>query len=155
MKGRKKRSKTGQIAHDKMSQKNANSYREPWLLVSSLKKEGHAKKIVQLYKQRMTIEESFRDTKSAQYGLSMNDNKTIKPKRYSVWLILAALASLIAWIYGYCAEQAKLHFDFQANTYKHRRVPSYFYLGCQIIRKKIKINICLNRLHREAWGASL
>jgi hypothetical protein len=154
-KGRKKRTKTGRIANDKMSQKHAKGNREPWLLVSSLSEHMKAKKIVQLYKQRMTIEESFRDTKSTQYGLSMNNNKTIKPKRFGVWLILAALASLIAWICGYCAEKKQLHYDFQANTYRHRRVLSFFYLGCQIIRKKINFGINFKVLQTQAWGSSL
>ena len=99
----------------------------------------------------MTIEESFRDTKSVEYGFSMNENKTIKPQRYIVWLMLAALGSLIAWIVGYAGEQQKLHYDFQANTYRHRRVLSFFYLGCQIIRKNINLLFDLKSLQLHAW----
>ena len=111
------------------------------MLVSSLSGHAFAKRVTKKYKMRMTIEENFRDTKSIDYGLNLNRNITIKPKRFVVWLILAALASFIAWIVGYIGEQLNLHYDFQANTYKHRRVLSFFYLGCQIIRKKIDIPI--------------
>jgi hypothetical protein len=47
------------------------------------------------------------------------------------------------------AEQLKLHYDFQANSYKHRRVLSFFYLGCQIIRKKIEIAVDWALIHHE------
>ena len=115
---------------------HARGYREPWILVSSLKGFSGVNRVIKIYKFRMTIEGSFRDQKSTQFGLSMNDNVTLKAERYIVWLLLASLASFIAWVVGYAAEQKKLHYDFQANTYRHRRVLSFFYLDCQIIRKK-------------------
>ena len=84
----------------------------------------------------MTIEGSFRDAKSTEFGFSLNENKTIKACRYTVWLIISTLAYIVAWVVGLTAKKAGLHYDFQANTYRHRRVLSFFYLGCQIIRKK-------------------
>ncbi|MBN9227352.1 MULTISPECIES: hypothetical protein [Legionella] len=63
--------------------------------------------------------------------------------------MLAALAGLIAWLTGAAAEQLKLHYDFQANSYKHRRVLSFFYLGCQIIRKKINLDINWELIFKE------
>ena len=143
LKGRKKRRKDGKVSHHKDSKNYGRSRREPWLLVSSLKGDARAKEVVGLYKKRMTIEESFRDMKSSQYGFSMEENKTIKPKRLIVWLMLAALASLLAWVVGHAAEQMKIHYQFQANTIRCRRVLSFFYLGCQIIRKKLAIPIPL------------
>lgn len=140
------------ISHDKDSKKHGKSSREPWVLVSSFEGKSSAKTVIQKYKLRMTIEENFRDTKSTQYGFSMEDNKTIKPERYIVWLMLAALASLIAWVVGFAAELINMHYAFQANTYKHRRVLSFFYLGCQIIRKKVPIPINLDYIKSIAWG---
>ena len=132
--------------HASFLKKYGKSHREPWVIVSSFTENTNAKKVINKYKSKMTIEENIMDTKSVNYGLSMNENQTIKPERYIVWLMLAALASLIAWITGFVAEQNKLHFDFQANTYKHRRVLSFFYLGCQIIRKKIPLKIDLRKV---------
>ena len=101
----------------------------------------------------MTIEGSFRDNKSTEFGFSLNDNRTIKAARYTVWLLIATLASFIAWIIGYAAEQKNLHYDFQANTYRHRRVLSFFYLRCQIVRKKIDIPIQLDEICQIAWDS--
>jgi hypothetical protein len=99
----------------------------------------------------MTIEDSFRDAKSTEFGLSLNENKTTIAARYAVWLMISTLAYLIAWIIGFSAEKEGLHYDFQANTYRHRRVLSFFYLGCQIARKKITIPIRLENIQKVAW----
>lgn len=152
LKGRHKLTKAGARVKDKDSLKHAKGYKEPWVLVSSLSgsKLG-AEKVVKLYKLRMSIEEGIRDTKSTEYGFSLNENVTIKSKRYIVWLMLSALASLIAWIVGYTAEKQNIHLQFQANTYKHKRVLSFFYLGVQVLRKKIKIPINFSDVPSEAW----
>lgn len=155
LKGRKKLNKNGSVARDKDSKKYSSGYRNPWLLVSSIANSyTAAKRIVKMYKLRMTIEENFRDVKSEEYGFSMNENQTIKSARYIVWLMLSALASLLAWIVGYAAEQKNLHYDFQANTYRHKRVLSFFYLGCQVIRKKINIPIDLKAIQAIAWNVT-
>jgi Transposase DDE domain len=151
LKGRHKFRKNGSLAQDKDSKAYSSSYREPWVIVSSLHTHSAATKVVKIYKYRMTIEESIRDTKSVEFGFGMNENVTVKAERYIVWLMIAAMASLIAWVVGYVAEKMNLHFAFQANTYRHRRVLSFFYLGCQIIRKKIKIPIDFNKIQSEAW----
>ena len=100
----------------------------------------------------MTIEENFRDVKSVETGFSMNENKTIKAERLIIWLMLSALASLIAWMVGYTAEQLKLHYQFQANTCRNKRVLSFFYLGCQVIKKKMEIPIDFEKIPLEVWG---
>lgn len=155
-KGRHKWTKTipKKIAKDKDSTKHGKSYREPWVLVSSLRGDNCAERVVEKYKRRMTIEEGFRDTKSVDYGFSMKENVTIDPKRYIVWLMLAALGSLIAWIIGFAGEKQNIHYAFQANSYKKRRVLSFFYLGCQMIRKKVPITLDLDGIRQAAWEAS-
>ncbi len=146
LRGRKKRNKNSMISTHKDSRNYSNSYREPWVLVSSLKGFNVAGKVVKIYKKRMTIEEGFRDLKSTQYGFSMSENHTIRKERLIVWLLISALASLFAWVMGQAAEKRELHYQFQANSIRHRRVLSFFYLGCQIIRKKIKIPINLQSI---------
>jgi hypothetical protein len=154
LKGRQKLTKRGIKVKDKHYEQHSNGYREPWILVSSLSGYSAAQKVVKKYKCRMSTEENFRDMKSVAFGFSMKENITINEERYIVWLLISTLASLIAWIVGYAAEKINLHYDFQANTYRHRRVLSFFYLGCQIIRKKIKIPIDFNHIQCEAWGIS-
>jgi hypothetical protein len=151
LKGRKKLTKTGKKDNSNVSKKAAAGYREPWVLVSSLGGFSAISRVIKIYKFRMTIEGSFRDAKSTEFGFSLNENKTIKAERYAVWLIISTLAYIVAWIVGFAAEKAKLHYDFQANTYRHRRVLSFFYLGCQIIRKKLELLIELKEIQREAW----
>lgn len=151
LKGKKKRTKSGTIDTHKDSINHGKSYREPWILISSLNSYSAVKRVVKIYKMRMTIEHAFRDVKSLEFGLSLNENKTVKAVRYTVLLLLAALASLIAWIVGYAAEKEGLHYSFQANTYKHRRVLSFFYLGCQVIRKQKDLFIDIEEIQREAW----
>ncbi len=135
--GRKKHNKNKKVATDKDSINYGKSYREPWIIVSSLKNDCRA---IRIYKQRMTIEEAFRDMKSSQYGFDLRSNGTLKTERLPLWLLLIALASLVSWIVGYYAEKAGLHRQFQANTVK-TRVLSFVYLGCQIIRKKMAFAI--------------
>lgn len=151
LKGRKKFTKTGAIDKSNVSKKASSGYREPWVLVSSLSGFTAVSRVIKTYKFRMTIEGSFRDAKSTEFGFSLNENKTIKSVRYMVWLMISTLAYLIAWIIGFAAEKAGLHYDFQANTYRHRRVLSFFYLGCQIVRKKIDVPIDIEEIQRTAW----
>ena len=139
-KGRKKLTKRGKISRQKDSMNYSRAAKEPWLLVTSLNDVSVAG-VIKIYKRRMTIEESFRDMKSTQYGLSLKENKTLKPERMVVWLLINMLANFIAWITGKIAERLGLHYQFQANSIRHRRVLSWFYLGCQVIRKKLKIPI--------------
>jgi len=141
LKGRKARTKSGKIKIDKDSKNYSRSHREPWLLASSLQGRGAAKKVEKIYKKRTSIEEAFRDLKSSRYGLSLNEGKTIKKSRRDILLLIGMLASLIAWLTGRIGEERKIHYQFQSNSIKHRRVVSLFFLGCQMIRKRISISI--------------
>ena len=105
-----------------------------------------AKKVVKIYSCRMQIEEGFRDLKSSKYGFGFEKSKTKKPNRIEILLMIAMVASAMAYITGWIAEERKLHYKFQANTIKTRRVLSLFYLGCRVIKKRINIPIeCLQK----------
>lgn len=140
-KGRKAFACRGKWRSDKDSLDYARSHREPWLLISSLSKRNSAKKIILIYKRRMGIEEAFRDLKSSQYGFGLKEGKTIIKMRRDIILLIAMLASLVVMLVGIVGEKMNLQYQFQSNSIKHRRVLSIFYLGCQIIRKQIKIPI--------------
>jgi len=134
---RKAYNKSGVISQHKDSLAYGKANREPWLLASSLKGRCAAKKVRESYKKRMTIEEAFRDLKSSQYGFGLNEVQVYRKKRYIVWLLIAMLASLIAWLTGKWGEQMNYQKQFQTNSVSSRRVLSFFYLGCEMIRKKI------------------
>jgi hypothetical protein len=140
-KGRKAFTCRGKWRSDKDSLDYARSHREPWLLVSSLDKDNSGKKVVSIYKRRMGIEEAFRDLKSIRYGFSLRSCVTIKKMRRDNVLLIAMLANLVVMLIGSLGERMKLQYQFQSNSIRHRRVLSIFYLGCQLIRKKINLTV--------------
>ncbi len=138
-KGRVNKNKLGCRRGSKDSENRARSAKEPWLLMTSL--DGHqvAKKVIQIYKRRMQIEEGFRDLKSSKYGFGFEQARSRKIARIENLLLIAMLASFIAWVIGWLAEKENLHYQYQANSIKNRRVLSLFYLGCRVIKKKMKL----------------
>jgi Transposase DDE domain len=143
LKGRKALRRDGRIKRDKDSKNYSRAHREPWLLVSSLCGRNAGCKVRRIYSHRMTIEEAFRDLKSGKYGFGLENGKTRRKNRRDILLLIGMLASLIAWLTGRLGEKKKLHYQFQSNSIKNRRVISLFYLGCQILRKKIQIALGL------------
>lgn len=111
-------------------------YETPWLLVTSkTHKTNNAKKIVKEYSRRMKIEHDFRSTKNHKTGLGLNVNSVNveNPRKLAILLLIASLAMFILWLVGLAAEAKKLHYSFQANTYRHKRVLSLIFLGLQVI----------------------
>lgn len=109
------------------------SAKEPWLLVTNIPCHIlNAVQITRLYAKRMQIEESFRDLKSTSYGIALRHNRTRCTKRLDILLLIALLAEILMWWNGLIAVQAKWHFDFQANSIKHRRVLSIPRLGREV-----------------------
>jgi hypothetical protein len=100
---------------------------EPWILATSL--QAPAKRVVAIYRARMQIEETFRDTKSSRFGVALSHARTKCPRRADVLLLLAAFAHLVAMLIGIAAERAGLHHRYQANTLRSRRVFSLVMLG--------------------------
>lgn len=130
--------KKGQSKKDKVYSKSAN---EPWLLASSLNNATISFDPFSIYYKRMQIEQNFRDLKSSQYGFSFEHAYSKSIERIQILLLIAMLATLIAYLTGFVAESNRWHYYFQANTDKNKRVLSLFYLGCRIIKKKIKYKI--------------
>lgn len=129
----------------------ARSVREPWLLASSLGEDFKPSQIIAMYKKRMKIEESFRDMKSERYGLGIAQYGLKKPARLGNMLLIAMLTNFIACCLGQALEMKNKHWEFQANSIRSRRVLSYFYLGCQAIRKGIEITLLE---FRETWAVA-
>ena len=134
-KNRKHLTKMGKNARDTISIANAKRAKEPWLLATSLciaKKS--TKEIVKVYSTRMQIEESFRDLKCAQYGLSLYHNRTYKIQRLRVLILIGSIACNFAWLIGSVARTLQIHRQFQANTTSHTSVLSNTFIGIQIFR---------------------
>lgn len=135
-KGREKKKLRGgksQCSTDKYQEEKA---KQPWVLVSHLPErwENRPEKVVKLYKTRMQIEESFRDTKNAKLGMSLEFANSKTAERFDILLLVGALTQYVLWCMGFAAEQLKMHYSLQANTIKTRRVLSHIYLGREVVK---------------------
>ena len=81
----------------------------------------------------MQIEEGFRDLKSTKYGFGFEHVNTRHIYRLNIFFLLAMLSTFLAWIMGWLAEKSNLQGQYQANSIKHIRILSLFYLGCRVI----------------------
>ncbi len=101
-KGRRGNNAFGKRSRSKASQQSARAAKEPWLLVASPKlAERPAKQLVKLYRQRMQIEESFRDMKSQHFGEGLERSRSNGVGRFRV---LVLIASLNEWGEGHYLE---------------------------------------------------
>ena len=135
-KGRHEINRYGKRSRSQRSEKAARAAREPWILASNLpagRKLAH--RVVQIYCQRMQIEESFRDMKSARFGLALEFHRSRDPQRLAILLLILALALLVLWLIGSIAKQRGLMRHYQANTVRHREVLSVIFLGIRIIER--------------------
>lgn len=89
--GRHRLTARGKRRRNGPSEKHARGEREPWLLVSNLPPRRHtAKRVVALYRQRMTIEQAFRDLKAYRHGFALRGNLGRQHDRIANLLLLAA-----------------------------------------------------------------
>lgn len=108
--------------------------KEPWVLATNLPSSFNASKIVAAYKKRMQIEESFRDVKSHQFGLSARYIRTVSIYRWSIAMLLAAIVQVTLWVVGSIGHNQGMQTYFQANTVKNKKLFSNFYLGQLIVQ---------------------
>lgn len=123
---------------------------EPWVIATSLNEPS--KRIVGLYARRMQIEETFRDTKSARYGMSLGNARTRSQDRANTLLLLASLAHLVSILLGIAAEASRLHRGYQANTTVKKRVLSLARLG-RLFASSARDLVIGRALNGLAWSA--
>jgi len=107
----------------------ARSWKEPWILATNLPEKFSTTQILNFYKKRMQIEESFRDLKSHRFGIGARYACTDCIERWGVKMLLAAIVQIIYWVIGVIAHSQNFQKHFQANTVKDKKIFSYFYLG--------------------------
>jgi len=118
------------------SLKHAKRGNEPWLIFTSLSiQQYNAQQVMKMYAQRMQIEESFRDLKNTNNGLSLRHCRSYQKGRLNVALLIAAITHFLLWLIGLVAKQKNVHHSYQANTVKHRNVLSTFSIGWQYIKR--------------------
>lgn len=139
-KGRTRRTCDGRRRVGHGSRKHARREREPWLLVSNLPSTRHAaKRVVAIYRDRMSIEEAFRDLKAYRHGFAFRSNRGRDPRRVANLLLLAALAMLALWLIGLAGIQRGLDRNLQANTERRRRVLSVLFIGKRLFYQRIRL----------------
>ena len=128
-KGRRAKTAAGRRSRSKKSQQAARAAREPWLLVASTRFADQApNRVVRCYRQRMQIEEAFRDLKSQQFGAGLECSRSEGVGRFTVLMLIAALAAFLLWLLGTAAEQVGLHRRLHPGNGK-RRVYSRLFLA--------------------------
>lgn len=135
-KGRCHLTKQGKPSRAKRSRKAAKGNREPWVLVSNLPpSSSNAKKVVAIYRQRMQIEEGFRDVKSPLFGLGFGMHQTHSARRIEILLLIAMLASLVMLVGGLKVRHEGNARQYQSNSIRSRSVLSVWRLGREALRR--------------------
>lgn len=140
-KNRHKRNLNKKISASGKSKRYSNAAKEPWMLVTSLRQaQDNPNHIVNIYRQRMRIEENFRDTKCPHYGLGLKNSLTRSPERMAILLLIAAIATFAAWLAGVLTIHHGKAADFQAHSAKFTSSLSIVYLGREVIKKQLEIS---------------
>lgn len=136
-KNRHKRNLNKKISASGKSKCHSKAGKEPWLLVTSLSLVcDNPNHIVNIYRQRMRIEENFRDTKCPRYGLGLKNSLTRTPERMAILLLIAAIATFAAWLAGIVTIHDGNAADFQAHSAKSKHALSIVFLGREAIKKQ-------------------
>jgi len=141
-KNRHKRNLNKKISASGKSKRYSKATKEPWVIVTSISQaRDNPVHIVNIYRQRMRIEENFRDTKCSHYGQGLKHSLTRRPERMAILLLIAAIATWAAWIAGLITALTGKASDFQAHSAKFTQSLSVVYLGREAIKKKLVVSI--------------
>lgn len=110
----------GRRRAERTSLKCARAAHAPWLLAASMRLNHLATaSIVQLYAQRMRIEQSFRDTKNLRFGQGLQITRSRTRERLQMLLLIGHLAGFVQRLIGEDAKAHQLELNFMAT---HRTI---------------------------------
>ena len=134
--GRKLKYPSGKEKRHTQAKKSAECNREPWLLSysPSLAHLGAAA-IVNIYSQRMRIEQQFRDTKNAAHGMGLACAKSRGQRRLQALLLIAHLAEMAKRLIGEAAQAQQLELQLMSNNIKNRKTISVMTLATRVIER--------------------
>ena len=133
------------------SAKCARAAREPWLLAASRRLDHlTAASIIQLYSQRMGIEESFRDTKNLRWGQGLHTTRSRTRERLQMLLLIGHLAAFVQRLIGEEAKAHQLELNFMATHRRTRPEISVLTLARRILQS-VSPSDWLDRL--APWAA--
>ncbi|WP_232786600.1 IS4 family transposase [Achromobacter sp. DH1f] len=113
---------------------------EPWLLCASPSlTDANACEIVQVYRKRMSIECTFRNLKSHQFGFSFEDSQTASAARLQILLLIHALVTFLLWLVGKLAESQKLRPAYESNNRSDRPNISLLTRGVMVYAERVLV----------------
>ena len=153
--GRKQYTYAGNVAQPRVaavvSVPHASGNPGYWLATSLPVTRTLARQVVRLYRLRMSIEEGSRDMKSHQFGLGLTYHRCASVERLQVLVFIASLALLVLWLVGTATIAQGAHYQFQANSVRHKRILSVLFVGLQMVQDT---RIILTRAAmKAAWSA--
>ena len=154
-KARKRRYASGKLHVNSNSKKQSAAAREPWLLSCSLGL-AHlsAQTIVSLYAQRMSIEQSFRDTKNERLGQGLTRSMSHGQQRLEALLLIGHIAAIAKRLIGEAAKARELELELisrKQTTHHQRAEISVMTLASRVIANPQlmqRIGNPLDYLHR-------
>lgn len=142
--GRHNLTRRGHRRASRASANPARAAREPWLLATSLNlRHLSAQTLINLYAQRMRIEQSFRDTKNVRVGCGLSSTRSRSAPRLEMLLLLVHLACFVQRLIGEQARQQQLELHFTA-TRRQRPEISVLTLGRRILDVAFKTPLRFN-----------
>ena len=125
----------GERTRSSHSRKKSKAESEPWLLAASPSL-AHlsAEAIIAIYAQRMQIEQAFRDTKNARFGLGLSYSGSRSTPRWAALALVASVAEFVIRLTGQCAINAHLQYDLQLTNRRKRAEISVIRVGMLLLR---------------------
>lgn len=156
-KGRQRLGRKGRPCRGHTSLKSARAAREPWLLACS-RDLAHLspEAIVALYRQRMRIEQSFRDLKNERVGLGLSVSRSRSGKRLEVLLLIGHLAAWLMRLIGEAAQQCQMHLQFQSVAHPAHKEISVITLARRVIdaggpwTRRLRTALAIDTINRQA-----
>ena len=152
--GRHQKTVRGPRAKSRHAEQCARREREPWLLAASPSlSERSALDIVNVYRTRMRIEQSFRTLKSHQFGFGYEDSQSRGAARIAMLLLIHLLAVFLAWIAGITARRRGLQDQCRSNSDRKRHTLSDITLGWMVLAAKLLTltQACFEQALRSLW----
>lgn len=94
--------------------------KEPWCLAVRMPN-ATAAKAIKLYRERFTIEDTFRYMKDSRFGMGLSASRVRSPARRDRLLLLAALAKSLLTLLGAACEDAGFDRRLKVNTTPKRQ----------------------------------
>jgi hypothetical protein len=158
--GRRCRYPSGKVQRHSQARQIARAQREPWLLTCAPALNVlTAQAVVNLYRQRMRIEQAFRDTKNAALGAGLARSGSRGAERLQVLLLIGHLAQFVLRLIGEAAQAQQLHLQLMSTQRRTRAELSVLTVGRRVLQRPALRRAlpnpwtCRHRLRQQARAA--